>query len=59
MTTGHDLPIALRAAYLALHRRSDARFARHGVSTDQFVLLATVARGACRYRTDFLSLSKG
>ena len=45
MTTGHDLAIALRAAYLALHRRSDARFAQFGVSADQFVLLATLARG--------------
>ena len=36
--------MALRAAYLALHRRSDARFARHGVTADQFVLLATLAR---------------
>ena len=45
MTTGHDLAIALRAAYLALHRRSDARFAPHGVTADQFVLLATLARG--------------
>lgn len=45
MTTGHHLPMALRAAYLALHRRSDAAFARHGVTADQFVLLATLARG--------------
>src|SRR3954463_4343454 len=45
MTTGHDLAIALRAAYLALHRRSDARFAAHGVTADQFVLLATLERG--------------
>ena len=45
MTTGRDIAIALRAAYLALHRRSDARFARHGVTADQFVLLATLARG--------------
>ena len=45
MATGHDLAIALRAAYLALHRRSEARFARHGVTADQFVLLATLARG--------------
>lgn len=35
----------LRAAYLALHRQSDARFAEHGVTADQFVLLATLARG--------------
>jgi DNA-binding MarR family transcriptional regulator len=45
MTTGSVIPIALRAAYLALHRRSDARFAPHGVTADQFVLLATLARG--------------
>ena len=45
MTDGSDLPIALRAAYLALHRRSEARFARHGVTADQFVLLASLARG--------------
>jgi DNA-binding MarR family transcriptional regulator len=37
--------MALRAAYLALHRRSDAQFASHGVTADQFVLLATLARG--------------
>jgi DNA-binding MarR family transcriptional regulator len=40
-----ELPLALRAAYLTLHRRSDARFARCGVTADQFVLLATLARG--------------
>src|SRR2546423_14324458 len=45
MTTGSELPIALRAAYLALHRQSDAAFAPHGVTADQFVLLATLARG--------------
>jgi DNA-binding MarR family transcriptional regulator len=45
MTTGHRLPIALRAAYLALHRRSEAAFASHGVTADQFVLLASLARG--------------
>jgi DNA-binding MarR family transcriptional regulator len=45
MTTGSELPIALRGAYLALHRRSDAAFAPHGVTADQFVLLATLARG--------------
>jgi DNA-binding MarR family transcriptional regulator len=45
MTTGSDIAIALRAAYLALHRRSEARFALHGVTADQFVLLATLARG--------------
>jgi DNA-binding MarR family transcriptional regulator len=45
MAAKNELPGALRAAYLALHRRSEARFARHGVTADQFVLLATLARG--------------
>lgn len=39
------IPMALRAAYLELHRRSDARFSPHGVTADQFVLLATLERG--------------
>jgi len=45
MTIGSEIPIALRAAYLALHRRSEAAFVPHGVTADQFVLLATLARG--------------
>ena len=45
MTSRAELPMALRAAYLALHRRSDARFASDGVTADQFVLLATLDRG--------------
>ena len=40
-----ELPMALRAAYLALHRRSEERFRALGVTADQFVLLATLARG--------------
>ena len=45
MTTRSELPLALRAAYLALHRRSEAAFAPSGVTADQFVLLATLDRG--------------
>lgn len=45
MTTQNNLPMALRAAYLALHRRSDAQFSPHGLTADQFVLLATLSRG--------------
>src|SRR5215207_3412239 len=45
MTTGRDIAMALRAAYLALHRRSDAAFAPRGATADQFVSLATLARG--------------
>jgi len=46
MTTGSEMPITLCAAYPALHRRSDMAFARSGVTADQFVLIASLARGA-------------
>jgi len=36
------LPLALRAAYMALHRTTDAKFAPHGVTADQFVLLLAI-----------------
>ena len=46
LTEPNDLlPLELRAAYLALHRCSDMQFAKLGVTADQFVLLATLARG--------------
>lgn len=45
MADKSELPMALRGAYLAMHRQSDAEFAAYGVTADQFVLLATLARG--------------
>jgi len=45
MVDGHTLAMALRAAYLTMHRCADARFARYGVTADQFVLLAALAGG--------------
>jgi DNA-binding MarR family transcriptional regulator len=45
MADGHDLAMALRTAYLALHRRTDAALAPRGVTADQFVLLAALTRG--------------
>ncbi len=45
MTTQRELPIALRAAYLAFHRLSETAFAPYDVTADQFVLLATLAQG--------------
>jgi len=45
MTTGHDIAMALRAAYLTFHRQAEAHFAGRGVTTDQFVLLAALAAG--------------
>jgi MarR family transcriptional regulator, lower aerobic nicotinate degradation pathway regulator len=43
MTEGRELPRLLRAAYFGMHRVCDAHFSRHGVTADQFVLLACLA----------------
>src|SRR4051812_836993 len=43
MNEGRELPRLLRAAYFGMHRVSDALFTRHGVTADQFVLLACLA----------------
>jgi len=39
----HRLPLALRAAYLAMHRQTDACLAKYGCTADQFVLLGLLA----------------
>ncbi|HVJ82875.1 MAG TPA: MarR family transcriptional regulator [Planctomycetia bacterium] len=41
--TGHELAMALRKAYLAMHRRTDAAMAPAGVTADQFVALDSLA----------------
>lgn len=43
--TGHELAMALRRTYLAMHRSTDAAVTRHGVTADQFVLLSALADG--------------
>src|SRR4051812_7451027 len=43
MNDNRELPRLLRAAYFGMHRVSDAHFAGHGVTADQFVLLACLA----------------
>jgi DNA-binding MarR family transcriptional regulator len=43
MTSGREIPRALRAAYLALHRQTNDCFVKDGVTADQFVLLASLA----------------
>jgi DNA-binding MarR family transcriptional regulator len=43
MTSGREVARALRAAYLALHRQTNACFAQDGVTADQFVLLSALA----------------
>ena len=40
---GHELAMSLRAAYLAMHRRTGAALARTGVTADQFVVLAALS----------------
>lgn len=52
MSVKNEIPMALRAAYLALHRRSDAQFSDHDVTADQFVLLATLERGEALTQRD-------
>jgi DNA-binding MarR family transcriptional regulator len=44
MDGGHRIALVLRAAYLAMHRRTDACLARHGATADQFVLLGLLDR---------------
>ena len=41
---GHDLAMALRAAYLTMHRRANAEFARFCLTADQFVILTALAQ---------------
>ena len=45
MSGGHDIAMALRAAYWAMHRQADAALAPWGVTADQFVLLSLLADG--------------
>jgi DNA-binding MarR family transcriptional regulator len=41
----HELALALRLAYMALHRATDAEVSKRGVTADQFVVLAALSRG--------------
>jgi DNA-binding MarR family transcriptional regulator len=43
MASGREIARALRAAYLALHRRTNDCFADDGVTADQFVLLSALS----------------
>jgi len=40
MKTGHDIAMALRAAYLSMHRQTNSHLAPFDMTADQFVLLA-------------------
>lgn len=52
MILSSEIPMALRAAYLTMHRQSDAQFAKYGITADQFVLLATLTRGKALTQRD-------
>jgi DNA-binding MarR family transcriptional regulator len=41
--SGHELAMALRVAYLTLHRRTGAALLADGVTADQFVVLCALA----------------
>ena len=43
MSVGHDIAMALRGAYWAMHREAEAALAPHGVTAHQFVLLSLLA----------------
>jgi DNA-binding MarR family transcriptional regulator len=40
----HDLAMALRGAYLTMHRKADSFFIKYGVTADQYVLLHLLAQ---------------
>jgi DNA-binding MarR family transcriptional regulator len=44
--TGHELALALRFAYLTLHRRTGAALSADGVTADQFVVLSALSKSA-------------
>jgi len=43
MEKEHDIPMAVRAAYLSMHRQTNAHLARLGITADQFVCLVILA----------------
>jgi DNA-binding MarR family transcriptional regulator len=55
MMSGHELAMALRRAYLALHRRTDAALARAGITADQFVVLAALSAGTVSTQRDLVA----
>jgi DNA-binding MarR family transcriptional regulator len=52
---GHQLAMALRAAYLTMHRRTDAVMRSSGVTADQFVVLSALAERDSTTQRDLAS----
>jgi DNA-binding MarR family transcriptional regulator len=53
--SAHELAMALRAAYLALHRSTDASLATCGITADQFVVLAALSQGKAVTQRELMS----
>lgn len=43
MSNGHEIAMAIRAAYLSMHRQADAILAPYGITANQYVILALLA----------------
>ncbi len=43
MPNGHEIAMAIRRAYLSMHRQADAILAPYGVTANQYVILALLA----------------
>ena len=43
MTTGHNIAMGFRAAYLSMHRQTNSYLAPHNITADQFVLMALLS----------------
>lgn len=54
-TRVHELALSLRAAYLTLHRQTETGLARFGVTADQFVVLASLARDDALTQRDLVA----
>jgi DNA-binding MarR family transcriptional regulator len=47
ISQGHELALALRSAYLTMHRQVEIQFHQSGVTADQFVVLSVLAEAGC------------
>ena len=52
---GHEIAMTLRAAYMALHRQTDAALVRRGLTADQFVVLTALAGGEARTQRELVA----
>ena len=49
-----DFSMHLRRAYLSMHRRANANFARYGLTADQYVVLTALARAGSATQQDLM-----